>query len=204
MNVIYESIHIEIGGLTMTDTEWLTLMKKSPQQAHRALIKEYGSLVYVIVVSKIGNCAVREEIEDYVSDAFVEIFRCLDKFDSGKGTLKTFVSTIAKRTAINAFSYITYRRRTTKSMEDGEFEIPSPADDPEEETQKKLLCKRLWEIVESLGEPDASIIVYQYFYDMTVREIAKKLSMTSGAVQKRSIRARKQIKKILISENYFM
>ena len=188
----------------MTDTEWLTLIKKSPQQAHSVLIEKYGNLVYVIVVSKIGNYASREEIEDYVSDAFVEIFRCAEKFDSSKGTLKTFVSTIAKRTALNAFSRITYRCRNTKSMDDDEYEIASPADNPEEEIQKKMLRKRLWEIVESLGEPDASIIVYQYFYDMTVCETAKKLSMTPGAVQKRSIRARNQIKKILISENYFM
>ncbi len=186
----------------MTDIEWLTLMKKSPQQAHRALIDEYGNLVYVIVVSKIGICAVIEEIEDCVSDAFVEIFRCANKFDSSKGTLKVFVSTIAKRTAINEFQKIAYRRRVTMSMEDEGAELPPSADDPEEETQKKLFRRRLWEIVESLGEPDSSIIVYQYFYDLSVREIAKKLSMTSDAVQKRSIRARKRIQKILRAENY--
>ena len=66
-----------------------------------------------------------------------------------------------------------------------------------------MFRERLWEIVESLGEPDTSIIIYQYFYDLTVREISEKVSMTPAAVQKRSIRARERIKKILKSENYF-
>ena len=48
-----------------------------------------------------------------------------------------------------------------------------------------------------MGEPDSSIIVYQYYYDCSVREIAERLSMTADAVQKRSLRARKKIGKLL-------
>lgn len=187
----------------MTDNEWLMLMKKSPQKAHFALINEYGNLVYAIVLNKLKGNASREEIEDCVSDVFVEIFRSTDKFIESRGSLKGFLSTIAKNIAVNTYKRIIYQHRITSPIEDKEIDLPfSDESNPEEETNIKLLHERLWDIVYSLGEPDTSIIVYQYFYELKVNEIAKKLSMTSAAVQKRSIRARKHIKKILESEKY--
>lgn len=187
----------------MTDTEWLNLMKQSPKKAHLALIDEYGNYVYAIVISKLRNCAVREDIEDCVSDIFVEVFRSADRFCESKGSLKGFISSIAQHIAINAFKCISYQRRDASSLEDEKIEFLPSDDNTENDTQKKLFQKRLWEIVDSLGEPDNSIIIYQYFYDLTVSEISKKISMTPDAVQKRSIRARERIKKILESENYF-
>ncbi len=187
----------------MTDAEWLHLMKKSPQKAHLALIDKYGNLVYAIVISKLRGCAGREDIEDCVSDVFVEVFRSTDKFCESKGSLKSYISIIAKHIAINAFQRITYRQNISMSIEDEGVELLPSDDSPENNTQNKLFRERLWEIVESLGEPDTSIIIYQYFYDLTVREISEKVSLTPAAVQKRSIRARERIKNILISENYF-
>lgn len=185
----------------MNDTEWFSLLKKSPQKAHAVLIDKYGNLVYAIVLDKLRNCAGREELEDCVSDVFVEVFRNTDKFDESKGSLKGFISIIAKRTAINAFQRLTYRRNITSSIEEEGTELPPCNDTPETETHDKMFRSRLWEIVESLGEPDSSILVYQYFYEMKVSDIAEKLSMSAAAIQKRSIRARERIKKILEKEN---
>ena len=109
-------------------------------------------------------------------------------------------SSISKRAAINAYRKLSYRQHITMSADDEETEISVSADNPEEDVQKKLFRQRLWEIVEGLGEPDSSIIVYQYFYDFKVSDIAEKLRMTAAAVQKRSLRARQKIKKILEKE----
>ena len=51
--------------------------------------------------------------------------------------------------------------------------------------------------IKELGEPDTSIIIKQYYYNMTVAEIGKAISMTAAAVQKRSVRARQKLKKML-------
>ncbi len=183
----------------MTDKDWLVLLEKSPKKAHYALISQYGNLVYAIVLSKLRGFATHEEIKDCVSDAFVEVFRSTDKF-TGKGSLKNFISTIAKNTALNAFHRISYKRKKFVSIDNDDFELPPSIDNTEEETEKRIFNERLWDIVNSLGEPDSSIIIYQYFYEFKVREIAGKLSMTASAVQKRSIRARKRIKEIIENE----
>lgn len=184
----------------MTDVQWLETLEKSPKKAHSLLIEEYGGYVYAVVIDKLRGLCSTEEIEDCVSDIFVELFTNIHNFDSTKGTLKSYISIIAKRTAINAFNRISYRRNITVSTDDEGNVLPATAENPADEVQKKLFRQRLWDIVESLGEPDSSIIVYQYFYDMKVSDIAKKLFMTAAAVQKRSLRARQRIKKALEKE----
>lgn len=184
----------------MTDKEMLLLLEKSPKEAHLAIITEYGNLVYAVVRNRLRGSAGHEEIKDCVSDVFLEIFRSIDKFSESKGSLKNFVSTIAKNMSLNAFRRVCSNRIRAVSIDDEKSEVLLSHENTEQEVQKKIFSDRLWDIVNSLGEPDTSIIIYQYFYEFKVHEIAKKLSMTSAAVQKRSIRARKRIKKMIEAE----
>lgn len=186
----------------MRDKECLVLLKKSPQDALSALIEQYGNYVYTIVYSKLKGCADRDEIEDCVSDVFVEIFQNTDKFIETKGSLKGFVSIIAKRTAINAYKKITCRNNTTEFINDDTPELSAMDDTPDDETENKIFHEKLWKVVKSLGEPDSKINICQYFYDMTASQIAQKLGMTASAVYKRSQRARERIRRILENENY--
>jgi len=55
-----------------------------------------------------------------------------------------------------------------------------------------------------LGEPDSEILILQYFYSRPVKEIAAKLSMTTAAVNKRSIRARKKLREIFEAGKEFL
>ncbi len=181
----------------MTDSQWLELMQTDPKKGRRALIDQYSNLVYAIVLNKLKNCASREDIEDCVSDVFVEIFRSTEKYTPQSGSLKGYISTIAKRTAVDAWRRLTYRQNTTSYLEDDESLILLSEDDPEEAVAEKLQKQRLWDVIKSLGEPDTSIIIRQYFYEQTAKEIGKALSMTAAAVQKRSVRARARMKEML-------
>lgn len=186
----------------MTDSEWEQLLHSSPSKAYKTIIEQYGNLIYAIVLNKIGNCGSREDVEDCVSDIMVEFFRNAERYSAGSGSLKSYISTIAKRRAIDAFRQISARNNMYSDIEDDNIFIPPASDDTEEETEKRIFSQHLWNIVKSLGEPDSSIIVYQYFYNHKVHEIAKALKMTSDAVKKRSLRARKKIGTILRNGGY--
>ena len=122
----------------MTDVKWLELLEKSPKKAHTMLIEEYGGYVYAVVIDKLRSLCSSEEIEDCVSDVFVELFTNIHNFDSSKGSLKGYISVISKRAAINAYRKLSYRQHITMSADDEETEIPVSADNPEEDVQKKL------------------------------------------------------------------
>lgn len=185
------------GGDDMTDSQLYALMQSDPKKGRRALIDQYSNLVYAIVLNKLKSCASREDIEDCVSDVFVEIFRNTEKYTPENGTFKGFLSTIAKRTAVDAWRKLTYRQNSTSYLEEDEGLVLIADDDPEAAVTERLQKQRLWEVIKNLGEPDTSIIIRQYFYEQTAKEIGKALSMTADAVQKRSVRARARMKEIL-------
>nr|WP_303838497.1 sigma factor-like helix-turn-helix DNA-binding protein [Ruminococcus flavefaciens] len=53
--------------------------------------------------------------------------------------------------------------------------------------------------MKELGDPDSTIIIQQYYYNRTAKEIAKSISMSAAAVQKRSSRAKQKLR-ILLTE----
>ena len=187
-------------GVKMTDSEWILLVKESPQEAYKALIDQYGNLIYAIVLNKLKSVASREDIEDCVSDVFVEVFQNAENYSPLNGTLKVYLSTIAKRTAIDAYRKLTNRYNRSASIEDNELILPPSEDNPENETESKLFNGHMWELIKKLGEPDSIILIRQYFYEQTAKEIAHALQMTAAAVQKRSVRARQKLKEILSKE----
>ena len=184
----------------MTDLQWHELMEKSPAEGYRALIDEYGNLVYAIVLNKLKGVATRHDIEDCVSDVFVELFQNFEKYSPSVGTLKGFLSTIAKRTAIDAYRRLARHQNRTSSIEEDEIELVSSCENPEKVTEKKLYNRHVWDVIKNLGEPDSTIIIRQYFYEQTASEIGRALSMTANAVHKRSQRAREKLREILTNE----
>lgn len=163
------------------------------EQERWALIDEHADLVHAIVWNRLkglGNCA---DTEDCVSDVFFTIFESAGKLPANAAEQRAYIASIARNSAIDAFRRLSRQQNRTSPLED---HIPA-SDDPAAETAQKLQNQRLWDIIRSLGEPDTSIIIRQYFYEQTAHEIGKALSMTASAVQKRSIRARKKMREIL-------
>ena len=74
---------------------------------------------------------------------------------------------------------------------------PADYDTPETFSAGRTEKENLWNEVKKLGEPDSDILVLQFFYDKTAKEIGNILKMTAEAVAKRSQRARQKLRKIL-------
>lgn len=87
----------------------LALLIDKPAEGIRILTAQYGGLVYSITWRRLQGCLRKEDIEECVSDVFFELYRCRDKIDLSKGSLKTFLLTIAERQAIKY-----YERKTDK------------------------------------------------------------------------------------------
>ncbi len=184
----------------MTDSEWVFLMEKSPEKGYKALIDQYGNLVYAIVLNKIKNVASREDIEDCVSDIFVEMFQNAFNYSENNGTVKGYLSIIAKRRAIDTYRKLSGYNSKMTSIDDEMTELPPSDDNPAKEAETNITKRSLWKSIQNLGEPDTSIITLQYFYDKSASEIGSLLKMTAAAVQKRSIRAREKLRKMISTE----
>ena len=181
----------------MTDRELRLLMAESVEKCHRAVFENYCNYVYVIVMNILRNCGSREDVEDCVSEIFFKLYK---QFDSGidfSGDLKSYIAAVARNTAIDAFRRISIGNNRNISIDDDDMNELHSNDRLEENAEKKERSRIIMSLIKQLGEPDSTIIVQQYFYERTAKEIAESVSMTAAAVQKRSSRARQKLKKLL-------
>ena len=185
------------GGMRMTDQEFVEHMKKSPEECMKAVFDEYCNYVYIIAATKLRNCGTTEDIEECVSDVFAEVFKKINYLGEREGDLKGFIGVIAKRKAIDMYRKLSAKAYKTISSDDEGIMELSSGENISESVEMSERNYIIFNKIKELGEPDTSIIVKQYYYNMTVSEIGKMLSMTAAAVQKRSIRAREKLKKML-------
>lgn len=181
----------------MTDQEFREHMKRSPEECMKAIFDEYCNYVYIIAATKLKSCGTSEDVEECVSDVFAEVFKKLNFLGERDGDLKGFIGVIAKRKAIDMFRKLSVKANKTISADDEVIREISSGENIIESSEMSERNSILLNKIKELGEPDTSIIIKQYYYNMTVAEIGKAISMTAAAVQKRSVRARQKLKKML-------
>lgn len=172
------------------DKKLLELIKKHPNRGMNLLMNEYGGLVFYVVQKRLQNNM--NDIEECVSDVFIDFYSNINAVDLNKGSIKAFLVTIATRRAID-----TYRRNSVHqevySLDDEhsftEYMLPKENNNPEELTIQKNDEDKLLQAVEGLGEPDSQILYRRYFMQQSVKEIAETLGMKSNSVSKRITRA---------------
>ena len=182
----------------MTDKELKAKMDLSPSKARREFFDEYCNYVYAIIINKLRNYCSREDIEECVGDVFIDFFKSFENFTIRDEELKGFIGVIAKRRAVDSYRKIIKTYGKTVSIDDEEFIDIVSDENVERDAEKSERNAILLEKVHELGEPDSTIIIQQYYYNRTALEIAETISMTAAAVQKRSVRARKKLKSMLL------
>ena len=166
------------------------------------LVENFGAYVKAIIINKIGGIASREDIEDCISDVFLDVCKNPDSVPISDDEAKYYIGTIAQRRAIDYFRRISHKNNNFSCNDEDMTNIPDNTD-VEQTTHKKALNTALWDAVKALGEPDSAIIIYRYFYRRKASEIGKILSLSTAAVHKRAQRAEKKLKDILVGQGFY-
>lgn len=179
----------------MDDKKLLSVLQSDPDEGIRILMDSYAKLVYTVVNARLSRIYSADEVYEYVSDVFVEVYKNRKRIDLSRGSLKAYICVIAKNKAVDAVRKNASRIRATSL--DGEDTDVSSDFSVEEICFDNELKGELISAVNSLGEPDREIILRKFYYSESAREIAERLSMTENAVNVRTHRALKKLKEIL-------
>ena len=155
----------------------------------RALFDEYWQYAYAVIYRILRS---REDAEECTADVLHDVALHFDSTRSA--SLKAYIGSAAKRRAIDrlrqssreAFSL---NSETAPDIPSGE-DIAAAAEEAEQ-------SERVLRAVRGLGEPDASIIIYKYYYDMNSAQIAKSLGMHPVTVRSRLARSMKRLRAVL-------
>lgn len=146
------------------------------QNALESIYRRYGG-----AVKSVARKVLRDEAlaEDVVQDVFVSFWKAPDKFDPDRGSLRTYLLTIAHRRAVDIVRSEEARTRREDSSP------PEETIDLEHEVWIRNQSEMVRNAVAGLGEGERQAISLAYFGGLTYVEVAERLSEPEGTVKSR-------------------
>ena len=171
--------------------------------AVESLVRKYEKLVSTCAYSIVGNT---EDALDVSQETFLKVYKSIGSF-KGESEFSTWIYRIAKNTALD---FVRRRKQNTVSIDSsGEenegFDIADESESasPEKKVLQKEKVQILRKAIDSLSEEHREIIILRDMNDYSYEAIAESLGIETGTVKSRLFRAREQLRKILLKENYF-
>ena len=146
------------------------------QQDVAQLHDRWAGPLYVFALRLVGD---RESAEEIVQDTLVKVWRNADRFDPRRGSVETWVFTIARNCATDRLRRRAVRPRSGTALEDAPAQ-PGPA-----EVDRVLESWILGEALQALSPEHREAIVEVHYRGRTVRETAELLGLPEGTVKSR-------------------
>ncbi len=148
-------------------------------------------------IKNIIRLITKEENEDLEQEVYLKIWKNADKYQE-KGTLKSWISMIAKNTSLDYLKSSYHKVFQTSTSDD--FVIDSIKDkkvSPEEKFIKLERQKRIVKAINSLKPKFKEVIIMCEINGYTYEECAKNLKCPVGTIKSRIYNAKKELAEIL-------
>lgn len=163
------------------DPDFTALMSRICERdrtAFETLFVHFGPRVKALMLKSGAEHSVAEDI---VQDVFMSVWRKADYYAPERGTVSTWIFSIARNARIDRL-----RRQSSKPYEDiSEMELEAPDPDAEEELALVQRADKVADAMVELPDEQRQIIELAYMHDMPQSEIAKRLSLPLGTVKSR-------------------
>ena len=150
------------------------------------LYRRYAKRVYGLGLHLLGDGGLAE---DLVQETFVRLWRSSPRFDPDRGSVRTFVFTLARRAAVDL-----WRRRRGLSATAGGGPEQAVDDDSFDEL---LLSLELRAALDELTPKHRQVLELHYHADLTQQQIADRLGIPLGTVKTRTYHALRALRQQL-------
>ena len=176
----------------MSDEKVVGAIKHGNEEAINHVITKYSKLMWSIASSILHNVASDQDIEECVADVFVYLWKHPEKYDPQRGTLKVWLSVVARSQAIDKYRDLS--KNNAVPLDDKVFiEQTDICDGMMDSETKRMLISA----VRALGEPEQEILIRRYYYDQKPKEIAAALDMPVKQVENHLYRTKQKLRAIL-------
>lgn len=174
-------------GANRDDAALAAAVADGDREALESAFQRYGG-----AIKTMANRVLRNETlaEDVVQDVFVSFWKSPHKYDSNRGTLRTFLVTLAHRRAVDTV-------RSEEARFKREERVPEDvAPSIDEEVWTRALSDSVRKALEGLSDGERDAITLAYFRGLSYVEVAERLSAPEGTVKSR---IRSGMKKLSLS-----
>jgi RNA polymerase sigma-70 factor (ECF subfamily) len=143
-----------------------------------AIYREHSHGVFEMARTLVGQRTIAEEV---VQDVFLRFWNNPERFDRQRGTLRTYLITLAYGRSIDIARSETSRRR----REEREARLAGPPNAPSEGLDGATSAIEIRTALEGLREPEREAIALAYFLGYSYREVASRLGVPEGTIKNR-------------------
>lgn len=163
-----------------TDEALLDAITAHDDRALAALYDRYGGLAFALAYRILGD---RGAAEDVVQDAFLSVWRRAGSFQTGRGSVRTWLFSIVHHRAIDRLRGTAGRARQDAPLD--EVDRVVSAEDPWREVSTTLQREILKRGLATLPDAQRETIELAYFGGYTQNEIAQRMAVPLGTVKGR-------------------
>ena len=166
------------------------------------LVKTHHRRVYGLCYRFTGNPT---DAEDLTQDVFLKVYSNLSSFDTGRGSLQVWITTMTRNLLIDNFRR-TRNQRATSSLDEGweSSEEMVPVDrlvqkgpSPHESAAQKELAAMVQNALAKVSVELREAVILRDLQDMDYKEIAQVLGIPEGTVKSRISRGRAELARLL-------
>lgn len=175
----------------MQEKNIIDAIKAGDEQAMQKIICRYSRLLWSIVGAALSQVGTTEDMEECVADVFIDLWEHPQKYDESRGSLKAWLSVIARNKAIDR-----YRQKTKiQTIPLEETVLAQMGVEPEMENREELQ-----EALAELTEEEKEILLRRYVYQQKPKEMAVALGLSVKQIENRLYRIKAKMRKQMEQE----
>ncbi len=178
--------------MNASDHDIVRDVRRGDHEAFGRLVQRYQDRLFSLVLMMVRE---RGGAEEVTQDAFVRAYTHIDRYDATR-PFYPWLATIAVRLAQN---WLGHHGRTMR-LEGASLEAvkePGTSADSLTALIANERSRELWQAVSSLSPGERTALVLYYRDDLTVRDIARALGVTSGTIKTLLFRGRRHLRERL-------
>ncbi|RIH88802.1 RNA polymerase sigma factor [Calidithermus roseus] len=173
-----------------SDSDLIRQVAQGEESALEELYRRYGGKVYALLLRMLGG---REEAEEVLQDSFVQLYKEARRYDPQRGSVSTFVFTIARNLALSRL-----RARRVRPQKALEHDLHDPEQEMglwhEHDPTDRVLVERA---LARLSPEDRRLLEESFYWGYSHSELSERHQMPLGTVKTKLRRALLQLREFL-------
>lgn len=168
-------------------------LRRADPRALEAIHETYGRTVHGYLRGALADAGAAEDVFQRV---MTEVWRRGAQYDPDRGTVLSWVMTIARSRAIDEL-----RRRRPEPDADAVVRLaahPAPGEDPDDLAERW----RVAHLLDRLPREEAELLRLRFYDDLSQTEIAERTGIALGTVKKRMVRGLGRLREALDAEGW--
>lgn len=150
---------------------------------HHALAEVFDALGHSVYGSAVRVLGGNSAAQDVVQDVFVELWAHPDRYDPAAGTLRTYLTVLARHRAVDLIR--SELRRVARQERSYRLTLAPPADAAGEEVLAAETASLVRAAVQALPASQRQVVELAYFEGLTCREVAHAVGIPEGTAKSR-------------------